>query len=287
MIAHNAGDRLSALIDEITTETEIATANCWNNCPEIPGMNATGTNTDKRTSVVAAIGPVISAIAADEACAGVSPGSLAIFASTASTTMIASSTTIPIASTSASSDTVLRENPIPSITANVPTSATGIAISGTMVARSDPRKMNTTITTSTKASISVCSTSVMLSLTKVELSDTVSCVMPGGSASAASANTASIPSAASIALAPGARYTPISVAGAPLKLVTTSELRSPSSTCATSLSRTSPPSCDDLRMIAANSSGVSNRPLVVMFNCKPGSRVTGCPPTRPTAACTF
>src|SRR6056297_1665119 len=280
MIAHNAGDRLSALIDEITTETEIATANCWNNCPEIPGMNATGTNTDKRTSVVAAIGPVISAIAADEACAGVSPGSLAIFASTASTTMIASSTTIPIASTSASSDTVLRENPIPSITANVPTSATGIA-------RSDPRKMNTTITTSTKASISVCSTSVMLSLTKVELSDTVSCAMPGGNASAASASTALIASAASIALAPGARYTPIRVAGAPLKLVTTSELRSPSSTCATSLSRTSPPSCDDLRMIAANSSGVSNRPLVVMFNCKPGSRVTGCPPTRPTAACTF
>src|SRR6056297_932279 len=174
MIAQSAGDRVSALIAEITIETETATANCWKSCPDIPGMNATGTKTDSSTSVVATTAPVISDIAAEAASAGDMPGFSSILVSTASTTTIGSSTTIPMASTIARSDTVLSENPIACITAKLPTSATGTAISGTIVARIDPRKMKTTITTRMNASISVCSTSAMLSLTKVELSETTS-----------------------------------------------------------------------------------------------------------------
>ena len=62
---------------------------------------------------------------------------------------------MPIASTSASSEIVLAEKPSASITAKVPTSATGTAMIGIRVARRLPRKRKTTIATSTKASISV------------------------------------------------------------------------------------------------------------------------------------
>ncbi len=62
---------------------------------------------------------------------------------------------MPMASTSASSETVLAEKPSASITAKVPISDTGTAMIGTSVARTLPRKMKTTMATSTKASISV------------------------------------------------------------------------------------------------------------------------------------
>src|SRR5207248_3109620 len=55
--------------------------------------------------------------------------------STASTTMIASSTTMPIARTSARREMVLAENPSANMTAKVPTSATGTAMIGIKVAR--------------------------------------------------------------------------------------------------------------------------------------------------------
>ncbi len=77
---------------------------------------------------------------------------------------------MPMASTSASSETVLAEKPSASMTAKVPISETGTAISGIRVARRLPRKRKTTITTSTKASTSVWITSSMLSLTKTVVS---------------------------------------------------------------------------------------------------------------------
>jgi len=87
----------------------MVTANWRNNCPEMPGMNATGTNTDIKTSVIAMMGPVIWVIALIVASAGDNPGSSSITRSTFSTTTIASSTTMPIASTIANSDTVFAE----------------------------------------------------------------------------------------------------------------------------------------------------------------------------------
>ena len=75
----------------------------------MPGIKAIGTNTDRRTRVIAMIGAVISAIAFLVASAGDRFGSSSMTRSTFSTTTIASSTRMPIASTIASSDIVLAE----------------------------------------------------------------------------------------------------------------------------------------------------------------------------------
>ena len=106
---HSAGDSVSALIAEITIATLMVTANWRNNWPEMPGMKPIGTNTDSSTSVMAMIGPVIWRIAFLVASLGERSGSSSITRSTFSTTTMASSTTMPIASTIASSDTVLAE----------------------------------------------------------------------------------------------------------------------------------------------------------------------------------
>ena len=50
--------------------TLMVTANWRNSSPEMPGMNATGTNTDSSTRVMAMIGPVIWRIALIVASAG-------------------------------------------------------------------------------------------------------------------------------------------------------------------------------------------------------------------------
>src|SRR5258705_12896123 len=107
--AQSAGDSVSAFRAEIIIAALIVTANWRNSVPEIPGMKAIGTNTDSSTSVIAMIGAVIWAIAFLVASAGERCGSSSITRSTFSTTTMASSTTIPIASTIASNDTVLAE----------------------------------------------------------------------------------------------------------------------------------------------------------------------------------
>ena len=72
--------------------------------------------------------------------------------STFSTTTIASSTTIPIASTKPKSERLLIENPNSIIKKNVPTSETGIAKIGMIAARQFWRKTIMTKTTSKTAS---------------------------------------------------------------------------------------------------------------------------------------
>ena len=119
-------------------------------------MNAVGMKTAHSTSAIAIIGPETSSIAFRVAAIGDRPSS--IWRSTFSTTTIASSTTIPIERTRPKSDSVLSENPRPSITANVPTSDTGTATSGMIDARHVCRNTMTTMTTSTIASNSVTTT---------------------------------------------------------------------------------------------------------------------------------
>ena len=148
---------------EKTNEKTIVIANWLYSFPVIPGMKATGTNTAASTSVIVTIGVVISAIAARVASSGGRPRWR--YFSTFSTTMIASSTTRPIARTSPQSVSELIEKPKAAITANVATSETGIASIGMIVARKPWRKTNTTIMTRTNDSISVCSTSLMFSST--------------------------------------------------------------------------------------------------------------------------
>ena len=95
------------MIAEISIDTETATANWRNSSPVMPGMKATGTNTDRRTRVMAMMGAVISPIAFLVASLTERSGSSSITRSTFSITTMASSTTMPIASTRARSETVL------------------------------------------------------------------------------------------------------------------------------------------------------------------------------------
>ena len=119
-------------------------------------MNAVGTNTAHSTSAIAMIGPDTSLIALRLASIGDSPSSM--WRSTFSTTTIASSTTMPMERTRPKSDSVLSENPSPSITANVPMSDTGTATSGMIEARQVCRNTITTMTTRRIASKSVSTT---------------------------------------------------------------------------------------------------------------------------------
>jgi hypothetical protein len=169
----------------------------------MPGIKAVGTNTESSTRVIAMIGPVTCDIAFSAASAGVSWGSVSRMCSTASTTTIASSTTIPIASTSARSEMVFAEKPSANITANVPTRATGTAIIGINVARKFPRKMKTTMPTSTKASSSVFSTLWIIALTKTVVSYITSYATSSGRRGSSSFNAFLTPAATAIALAPG------------------------------------------------------------------------------------
>ena len=89
----------------------------------------------------------------------------ASFRSMFSTTTMASSTTMPMASTKAKRVRVLSEKPAAASTAIEPTSATGIARIGTRAARQVCRKTMITITTSTMAMPSDFSTSVIEALT--------------------------------------------------------------------------------------------------------------------------
>ena len=109
------------------------------------------------------IGPLTSFIACTVASRGDRPAS--ILRSTFSTTTMASSTTMPIASTRPNSDSVLIEKPKPSITAKVPMIDTGTATSGMIEARQVCRKIITTSTTSATASSRVWITDLIDSRT--------------------------------------------------------------------------------------------------------------------------
>ena len=145
--AHCVGFNVNALIALINAVAAITSANCRYICPVIPGMNAGGKNTDISTSVIPMIGPISSFIASIDPCFGVCPRSTCC--ATPSTTTIASSTTIPIARTTANNVNRLIENPSTAIAANAPMIVTGTVVAGTNVARQSCR--NTTITTSTNS----------------------------------------------------------------------------------------------------------------------------------------
>jgi hypothetical protein len=116
-------------------------------------MAAVGMKTAARIRAMAITGPPTSSIAFSVAALGSKPSS--IWCSTASTTMMASSTTRPMASTRPNNESVLIEKPSAGKTMKVPMSETGTANSGMRVARQPWRKMKTTMTTKPSASKSV------------------------------------------------------------------------------------------------------------------------------------
>ena len=122
-------------------------------------MKASGTNTATSTAAMAIIGLVTSFIARYVASRAESPA--AMLRSTFSTTTMASSTTMPIASTSPKSDSALIEKPKRYRNASVPTIDTGTATSGMIEARQVCRNRITTSTTSATDSNSVCTTDLI------------------------------------------------------------------------------------------------------------------------------
>ena len=143
----------------MTVEAAIVRANCRKNWPVMPLMNAQGTKTALRTRPTATTGPETWLMALSVASRGSSPFSM--WCSTASTTTIASSTTMPIASTRPKSVRLLRLKPITFITAKVPMMATGTAIKGMIAERQFCRNNSTTSATRMIASRSALTTSSM------------------------------------------------------------------------------------------------------------------------------
>jgi hypothetical protein len=121
------------------TAIEIVIANCLYNSPVMPPKNPTGTNTAHSTNTIAMTGPVTSSIARLAAFFAESRPCV-MCRSQFSTTTIASSTTIPIASTMPNRVKVLIEKPKACIPAKVPTRETGTATPGIKVARQLWRK---------------------------------------------------------------------------------------------------------------------------------------------------
>ena len=122
----------------------------------MPVTKAVGTNTAVSTSAMAMSAEPTSSMLLLAASRGDRPA--AILRSTFSTTTIASSTTMPMASTRPNSDRLLSVKPNSSITKKVPISDTGMAASGMIAARQVCRNRTTTSTTRTMASRMVCQT---------------------------------------------------------------------------------------------------------------------------------
>ncbi len=98
---HIIGDSDSARIAEKITEAAIVTASSANTRPMLSFKNATGANTDTSTTVVAITANATWRVPLNAASSGASPASTRLCAF--SSTTIASSTTRPIDSASASS----------------------------------------------------------------------------------------------------------------------------------------------------------------------------------------
>ncbi len=121
-------------------------------------MKAAGTNTAHSTSAIAISAPPTSSMLLIAASRGCRPA--AILRSTFSTTTMASSTTMPTASTSPNNVRLLSVKPNIAIRKNVPISDTGIATSGMTAARQVCRNRMTTSTTRRIASRMVSCTAL-------------------------------------------------------------------------------------------------------------------------------
>ncbi len=129
---------------------------------------------------------------------------------------MASSTTSPMASTRASSVSVLMEKPNKAISANEPIRLTGMVIKGMTEARSVRRNTKMTSATSTAASAMVVYTALMERSMKMELSLATSMLTPGGNSSVMRGNMTCTAAESSSGFAVAWRITPSEIASRPL-----------------------------------------------------------------------
>jgi len=164
-------------------------------------MKLTGINTDIMTNVIETIAPPSSLMASIEASReDLYPWSN--LAWTPSTTTMASSTTIAMASTIAERVSRFTLKPISFSTKKVATNATGMAIAGISVERISCKKIYTTINTKINASINVLITSWIEANKKSLAFWAILIFKPVGSDSCAFASTFSKSEIVSVALEP-------------------------------------------------------------------------------------
>ena len=159
--AHIIGDRVSATTPDSSTAPARVKANSVNSTPVMPPWKPIGRYTATRVVVMATTGQANSRAPLSAASVGVSPSS--IWRWMFSSTMIASSTTMPIASTIASRVSRLTVKPISSIKNSAPTSDSGTAMVGISTLRTDPRNRKITTITMISASMIVRTTSLIAS----------------------------------------------------------------------------------------------------------------------------
>ena len=145
----------------------------------VPGKKATGTKTATSTRPITTTAPNTSRMASMAARYELFFSSV-MCRSMFSITTIASSTTIPVASTIPNRVRVLIEKPKSLTKAKVPISDTGMVMVGISVLRQFWRNRNITRTTRTMASASVRSTSLIDSRTTPTLSKASRHSRPGG-----------------------------------------------------------------------------------------------------------
>jgi len=147
------------------------------------------------------IGPSSNRIASIDASWPFMP--LSMLCAAPSTTMMASSTTMPIASTMANKVAKFTVKPIAAMAAKAPMIVTGTVVAGTSMARQSCRKIRMTMSTRIAASISVLYTSCIEALTKIVTSNGTSYCTPCGKLPASSASRFFTSLATVRALAPG------------------------------------------------------------------------------------
>ena len=171
-MAHKAGVRVSALIADSAVDEASTSANCWYIWPVMPGRKVAGTNTDISVRVTPAMAPPSSSMALIAASFGPQSSS-SMIRQTFSTTTIASSTTMAMASTRPNSEIRLSVRPKAASREKVPTSETGMVMVGISVPRQSWRKMKMVRKTRTPASSSVWITPWIASFTKIVVSNRI------------------------------------------------------------------------------------------------------------------
>ena len=124
--------------------------NSRNRRPVVPSMNTIGKNTATKVIVVDTTAKNISLAPSMPACMGGMPRSMRMYMFSVIT--MASSTTSPTASTTASMVKTLIEKPIRYMTKNEPISDTGMTMHGMRVTRQSRKNRKMMMITSTKAS---------------------------------------------------------------------------------------------------------------------------------------
>jgi hypothetical protein len=183
--AQSAGVSVRATMPDSTTAITRVTANCRSIVPVMPPRNAAGMNTAQSANTMATSAPATWPIALFAAALGGSFSS-SMRRSTFSITTMASSTTMPMASTRAKRVSRFTEYPRAERPRKVPMMLTGTARIGISVARQVWRKRKTTRVTRAIASRSVITTSSMEAVTNGVVSNGMVQETPGGKAWASS-----------------------------------------------------------------------------------------------------